>query len=92
MYIGDIIKDYRTNHQQSIEDFAKASSLSVSEIETLESNYKSNNGTPVSVSIRQIKGIAQAMDVPMPALMTQIPSDQQIIVQVVAESDQPHAK
>lgn len=92
MYIGDIIKDYRANHQQSIEDFAKASSLSVSEIETLEANYESNNGTPVSVSIRQIKGIAQAMNVAMPVLMTQIPSDQQIIVQVVAESDQPHAK
>ena len=42
--------------------------------------------------MRQIKGIASAMSVPMPIVMAQIPSDQELVVHVVAESDQPHAK
>ena len=42
--------------------------------------------------MRQIKGIATAMDVAMPIIMAQIPSDQELVVHVVAESDQPHAK
>jgi hypothetical protein len=46
----------------------------------------------VPVAMRQIKGIAAAMDVPMPMVMAQIPSDQELVVHVVAESDQPHAK
>lgn len=32
------------------------------------------------------------MEQPMPVIMSQIPSDQQVVVNVVAESDQPHAK
>ena len=44
------------------------------------------------VAIRQIKGIAQAMEQPMPLIMSELPSDQQVMVNVVAESDQPHAK
>ena len=81
MYIGDIIKAFREEHQLSQETFAAKAGLTVSEI-----------NTPVPVAIRQIKGIAQAMEQPMPVIMSQIPSDQQVVVNVVAESDQPHAK
>ena len=92
MYIGDIIKAFREEHQLSQETFAAKSGLTVSEINTLEQNFQDGSPTPVPVAIRQIKGIAQAMEQPMPVIMSQIPSDQQVVVNVVAESDQPHAK
>ena len=92
MYIGDIIKAFREEHQLSQETFAAKAVLTVSEINTLEQNFQDESSTPVPVAIRQIKGIAQAMEQPMPVIMSQIPSDQQVVVNVVAESDQPHAK
>ena len=92
MYIGDIIKAFREEHQLSQETFAAKAGLAVSEINTLEQNFQDGSSTPVPVAIRQIKGIAQAMEQPMPVIMSQIPSDQQVVVNVVAESDQPHAK
>ena len=91
MYIGDIIKAFREEHQLSQETFAAKAGLTVSEINTLEQNFQDGSSTPVPVAIRQIKGIAQAMEQPMPVIMSQIPSDQQVVVNVVAESDQPHA-
>jgi len=91
VYIGDFIKEYREANGVSIEDFANKASLTVAEIEALEKNIQ-EDGTVVPVAMRQIKGIAAAMNVPMPVVMAQIPSDQELVVHVVAESDQPHAK
>lgn len=91
MYIGDFIKEYRKANSISIEDFATKASLTVTEVETLEKNVQ-EDGTVVPIAMRQIKGIATAMNVPMPVVMAQIPSDQELVVHVVAESDQPHAK
>ena len=48
--------------------------LTTTEIEVLEKNVQ-DDGTVVPVAMRQIKGIAAAMDVPMPMVMAQIPSD-----------------
>ena len=86
MYIGDFIKEYREANGVSIEDFATKAG-----IEALENNLQ-EDGTVIPVAMRQIKGIAAAMSVPMPVVMAQIPSDQELVVHVVAESDQPHAK
>ena len=91
MYIGDFIKEYREANGVSIEDFANKASLTVTEIEVLEKNVQ-EDGTVVPIAMRQIKSIAAAMNVPMPVVMAQIPSDQELVVHVVAESDQPHAK
>lgn len=91
MYIGDFIKEYREANGVSVEDFAAKAGLTVTEIEALENNLQ-EDGTVIPVAMRQIKGIAVAMSVPMPVVMAQIPSDQELVVHVVAESDQPHAK
>jgi len=88
MYIGDFIKEYREANGVSVEDFATKAGLTVTEIEALENNLQ-EDGTVIPVAMRQIKGI---MSVPMPVVLAQIPSDQELVVHVVAESDQPHAK
>ena len=81
--------DYKT--QENFQNLDFLNEIMKVEIRYIEKNIN-DDGTVVPVAMRQIKGIAAAMDVPMPVVMAQIPSDQELVVHVVAESDQPHAK
>ena len=92
MYIGEIIKSYREQHNMTVEEFANKSNLSQAEITQLEELFQSDRATPYSVLMRQIKSIAEAIEQPIPIIMNLISADQEIVVNVVAESDQPHAK
>ena len=92
MYIGEIIKSYREQHNMTIEEFANKSNLSQAEITQLEELFQSDGMTPYPVAMRQIKVIAETIEQPIPIIMNQISSDQEIVVNVIAESDQPHAK
>ncbi len=92
MYIGEIIKSYREQHNMTVEEFANKSNLSQTEITQLEELFQSDGTTPYPVAMRQIKSIAEAIEQPIPIIMNLISADQEIVVNVVAESDQPHAK
>ena len=92
MYIGEIIKSYREQHNMTVEEFANKSNLSQAEITQLEELFQSDRATPYPVVMRQIKSIAEAIEQPIPIIMNLISADQEIVVNVVAESDQPHAK
>ena len=92
MYIGEIIKNYREQHNMTVEEFAYKSNLSQAEITQLEELFQSDGMTPYPVAMRQIKAIAEAIEQPIPIIMNLISTDQEIVVNVVAESDQPHAK
>ena len=92
MYIGEIIKSYREQHNMTVEEFANKSNLRQTEINQLEELFQSDGMTPYPVAMRQIKAIAEAIEQPIPIIMNLISTDQEIVVNVVAESDQPHAK
>ena len=92
MYIGEIIKSYREQHNMTVEEFANKSSLSQTEINQLEELFQNDGTTPHPVAMRQIKAIAEAIGQPIPIIMNLISADQEIVVNVVAESDQLHAK
>ena len=92
MYIGEIIKSYREQHNMTVEEFANKSNLSQAEITQLEELFQSDRTTPEPVAMRQIESIAEAIEQPIPIIMNLISADQEIVVNVVAESDQPHAK
>ena len=92
MYIGEIIKSYREQHNMTVEEFANKSNLSQAEITQLEELFQSDGMTPYPVAMRQIKAIAETIGQPIPIIMNQISSGQEIVVNVIAESDQPHAK
>lgn len=92
MFIGTIIKQYRQDNNLSLEDFSLASGLDIQTLESLENIYKDKDQNPVPVAMRDLKAISQVIKQPIPMLMMQIGSDQPIEVNVVAESDQPHAK
>lgn len=92
MYIGEIIKSYREQHNMTVEEFANKSNLRQTEINQLEELFQSDGTTPHPVAMQQIKAIAEAIGQPIPIIMNLISADQEIVVNVVAESDQPHAK
>ena len=92
MYIGEIIKSYREQHNMTVEEFVNKSNLSQAEITQLEELFQSDGMTPYPVAMRQIKAIAESIEQPIPIIMNLISADQEIVVNVVAESDQPHAK
>ena len=58
----------------------------------MEELFQSDRTTPYPDAMRQIKSIAEAIEQPIPIIMNLISADQEIVVNVVAESDQPHAK
>lgn len=61
MYIGEIIKEYRTNNNLSQRAFAKRTSLSPSYINTLEKIYNPKTGKPYSVTTDVALELAKAM-------------------------------
>lgn len=54
MYIGEIIKSYREQHNMTVEEFANKSNLSQAEITQLEELFQSDGTTPYPVAMRQI--------------------------------------
>lgn len=61
MILGDLIKDYRREHNYSMEQFAKMSGLSKAYISILERNVNPVNGKPVIPSLETIKSVAQTI-------------------------------
>lgn len=78
MLLGDIIKQYREEHQMSLQDFAELVHTSRSYIHMLEKNYNPATGKPISPSIETLKSIAQAMKIDIEDLLKQLNSDQNI--------------
>lgn len=52
MYIGEIIKSYREQHNMTVEEFANKSNLSQAEITQLEELFQSDGTTPYPVAMR----------------------------------------
>lgn len=61
MILGDLIKKYRTEHNISMEQFAKKSGLSKAYVSVLERNYNPVNGKTVVPSLETIKAVATAI-------------------------------
>lgn len=78
MLLGDIIKEYREQHQMSLQDFAELVHTSRSYIHMLEKNYNPATGKPISPSIETLKSIAHAMNIDIEDLLKQLNADQNI--------------
>lgn len=51
MYIGEIIKTYREQHNMTVEEFATRSNLSQTEINQLEELFQADGRTPHPVAM-----------------------------------------
>ena len=77
MYIGEIIKRYRTNHELSQRAFASRTSLSPSYINTLEKIYNPKTQKPYSVTTDVALELANAMNIKIEDLLNMLNTDQE---------------
>lgn len=80
MYIGEIIKEYRTNNKISQRAFANRTSLSPSYINTLEKIYNPKTGNPYSVTTDVANEIAKAMNMSIEELLSKINGNQEFTI------------
>ena len=69
MYLGELIKKYRTENKISQRDFAKLCDLSHTYISALEKNFDSRTGKPIAPTLDCIKSIAKAMNMPIGTIL-----------------------
>lgn len=77
MYIGEIIKEYRTKHELSQRAFASKTTLSPSYINTLEKIYNPKTGKPYSVTTDVADEIATAMGISIEELLSKLTGNQE---------------
>ena len=78
MLLGDIIKQYRMQHQLSLQDFADLIGSSRSYIHMLEKNVNPTTNKPINPSIETLKLLAQAMHMDLDYLLKLLNNDQAI--------------
>lgn len=77
MYIGEIIKSYRTKNNLSQRAFASRTFLSPSYINTLEKVFNPKNGKPYSVTTSVAVEIAKGMNISIEELLSMLNKDQE---------------
>lgn len=80
MYIGEIIKKYRTENELSQRAFANRTSLSPSYINTLEKIYNPKTGKPYSVTTDVAIELANAMNLKIEKLLSKLNNDQEFTI------------
>ena len=80
MYIGEIIKNYRTKINLSQRAFAARTSLSPSYINTLEKIYNPKTGKPYSVTTDVAMELSKAMFINIEDLLNMLDKTQEFIV------------
>lgn len=61
MYLGELVKKYRTENQLSMDEFAIRSGLSKGYISMLENNKNPRTGNPIIPSLETIRQVASAL-------------------------------
>lgn len=80
MTLGDIVKNYRTEHGLSLREFSRISGVSNGYISMLEKNEHPKTKKPIVPSIEKMRCIANAMGMSFDLLLDMIDSDQPISI------------
>lgn len=80
MTLGDIVKNYRTEHGLSLREFSRISGVSNGYISMLEKNEHPKTKKPIVPSIEKTRCIANAMGMSFDSLLDMIDSDQPISI------------
>lgn len=81
MTLGGLIKQYRTEHNLTMQDFANKSGLSKGYVSMLEKNRHPQNNKEIIPSIETYSKVAKAMSMTLNQLMEAVSSDQLIEVE-----------
>lgn len=78
MLLGDIIRQYREEHQMSLQDFANLINSSRSYVHMLEKNVNPSTNKPISPSVETLKSLANAMNMDLEVLLKKLDLEQNI--------------
>ena len=87
MYIGEIIKQYRTKNNLSQRAFTARTSLSPSYINTLEKIYNPKTGKPYSVTTDVAIELANAMFISIEDLLNMLDKNQEFITNTIKSDE-----
>lgn len=77
MILGDLIKEYRTNNNLSLRDFAQKCGLSHSYISALEKNIDPRTGKPIAPTLDTIKYISKGMNLSIEEILKILDDEQE---------------
>jgi transcriptional regulator with XRE-family HTH domain len=80
MTLGDIVKNYRTEHGLSLREFSRISGVSNGYISMLEKNEHPKTKKPIVPSIEKMRCISNAMGMSFDSLLDMIDSNQPISI------------
>lgn len=87
--LGELVKNYRTEHELSLRDFSKISGVSNGYISMLEKNEHPKTKKPIVPSIEKMKCIASAMGMTLDSLLEIIDEDQPVSISKDRSSASP---
>ncbi len=85
MTLGDLIKEYREQHNISMDEFSKVSNLSKGYISMLENNTNPRSNKPIAPTLPTIKKISMAMNADVDSVLKLLDSDQEISLDAKSE-------
>jgi len=77
MFLGEVIKKYREEHNLSLRAFASKCGLSYTYISMLERNVDYRTGKPIAPTLDSVKYISKAMDIPIDDLLKRLDNEQE---------------
>lgn len=80
MYLGDLIKEYRTIHKLSLRDFAKQCGLSHTYISALEKNIDARTGKPIAPTLDTVKYVSRGMNMSIEDILKVLDEQQEFIM------------
>lgn len=80
MYLGELIKKYRTEQNISQRDFAKLCNLSHTYIAALEKNIDPRTGNPIAPTLDTVKYVSKAMNMSIETVLHILEDNQEFIM------------
>ena len=80
MFLGDLIKQYRTINKLSLRDFASRCGLSHTYISALEKNIDPRTGKPIAPTLDTVKYVAKGMNTSIEEILKALDEQQEFVV------------
>ena len=80
MFLGDLIKQYRTINKLSLRDFASRCGLSHTYISALEKNIDPRTGKPIAPTLDTVKYVAKGMNTSIEEILKVLDKQQEFVV------------
>lgn len=87
MFLGEVIKKYREEHNLSLRAFANKCGLSYTYISMLEKNTDYRTGKPIAPTLDSVKYISKAMNIPIDDLLKMLDDEQEFKLNEDADID-----